>query len=164
MAVYLFTYHAYRSWSPANPRGYVKRTQGILPRDAKMAQRYDEAAKHPAVRFDRSMQQVMCEELQALCAQQSWRLHYACITATHVHVLVSWETFIEFGKVRLRLKQRLGRALSVACDQTGPWFVQGSSRKQVRDHQHFDYLRQRYLPRKTHRGVHYCEQRGVWEQ
>ena len=33
MPVYLFTFHAYGSWLPDNPRGYVRRKEGIQPQD-----------------------------------------------------------------------------------------------------------------------------------
>jgi hypothetical protein len=45
VAVYHFTYHAYRSWMPDNPKGYVRRGEGILPPDAEMARLYAKAAR-----------------------------------------------------------------------------------------------------------------------
>ena len=41
MAVYHFTIHAYRSWRPDNPSGYVHHTKGLLPSDDETARWYE---------------------------------------------------------------------------------------------------------------------------
>ncbi len=147
VAVYLFTFHAYRSWLPNRPQGYVRRGVGILPPDPKMRAHYDRDAKHRPVQFDRTMQETMVQATFQICEQKHWRLHQVRATPTHLHALVSWRGFIEWKQVSNTLKRRLGAALSKAINCAGPWFSRGSSRKQVRDRGHFDYLMDEYLPK-----------------
>jgi hypothetical protein len=52
MAVYHFTLHAYRSWSPAHPRGYTQRGKGYQPSDPAKAEEYDGRAKFPKAIFE----------------------------------------------------------------------------------------------------------------
>jgi hypothetical protein len=40
MPCYLFTYHAYLSWMPDRPQGYVRRKKGIFPPDEEKAEAY----------------------------------------------------------------------------------------------------------------------------
>jgi hypothetical protein len=52
MPCYLFTYHAYGSWMPDRVEGYVRRGQGILPRDTQMASLYYRNALHDMVQLE----------------------------------------------------------------------------------------------------------------
>ena len=52
MPVYLFTFHAYRSWMPDRPQGYVRHEAGLLPPDPQAARRYARQAKHVEVQFN----------------------------------------------------------------------------------------------------------------
>jgi hypothetical protein len=51
MPCYLFTYHAYGSWMPDRPQGYVRRGKGILPTDTRMAERYRKNTKYDKAPF-----------------------------------------------------------------------------------------------------------------
>jgi len=164
MPVYLFTYHAYGSWLPDKPDGYVKRNQGIHTQNHDRASRYREHMKHPPMRFNQRMQRVMVDSAQATAGELGLRLHYACVTDTHAHALVSWSGDTDWQRLRTRIKQRLGRDLSVALDRKGPWFSEGSSRKRVRTDVHLHQLMHTYLPKPDHRGTHCREGAGVWIQ
>lgn len=155
MAVYLFTYHAYRSWMPDNPLGYVRRGEGILPPDAIMAQHYTKAARADEVAFDHTMQRVIVHAVRESCAHHAWRLHYACTTSTHAHILISWRGFFDWKRVSNTLKRRIGIALSKAFNRKGPWLSRGQSAKRVKDQAHFDHLMTTYLP--NHRGASWRE-------
>lgn len=159
MAVYLFTFHAYRSWRPDDPRGYVKRGEGIQASDEQMADWYDRDAKHDAVRFDTDAQNAIVEATRSLAEKCAWRLHYVCATATHVHVLLSWRQYQDWNAVRTRIKRDFGRVLSKSLNKPGPWFSRGGkdSRKRVRGREHFDYLMHRYLPKCEPHGWHFRE-------
>lgn len=158
MAVYLFTFHAYRSWNADRPRGYVRKGEGILPPDPQRAKQYNQSARHPPVRFDNFAQQVLAAATRDICAKHGWRLHQVALMATHLHALISWEAFVEWAAVSRTLKRGLGSALSKAYDKPGPWFSRGGSRKRVTDREHFDYLMKTYLP--GHRGVIWREGDG----
>lgn len=147
MAVYLFTFHTYRSWNADRPQGYVRKGEGILPPDPKQAEQYDRAAKHPPVFFDHLAQRTLIDETRKVCDEKSWRLHQVATDRTHIHILISWTGFIEWAEVSRTLKRRLGSMLSKVFDRPGPWFSRGGSRKQVSERKHYDYLMSTYLPR-----------------
>lgn len=151
MAVYLFTFHAYRSWNADRPQGYVRRGEGVLAADPQRAEQYDRHARHPPMVFDAEAQGVLVASVRAICNANGWRLHRAVANPTHVHLLVSWEGYVEWADVSRRLKRGLGLALSKAIERHGPWFSRGGSRKRVTDRKHFDYLMDHYLPR--HKGL-----------
>ena len=116
VAVYLFTFHAYRSWLPDRPQGYVRRGKGVQTPDTKMAELYERDAKHPAMRFDAQMQDSLVTTTCSICAKHSWRLHQVRATTTHVHALVSWREFVEWKSISNTLKRCLGGELSsVRC-------------------------------------------------
>jgi len=152
MPVYHFTLHAYRSWTPAHRRGYVRRGKGILPTDPKMAQVYARAAKQPPVIFTTQIQKMLIEVARAECAAQHWRLHAAATDKTHVHFLVSWKAFIPWNDVIKRLKNflsyRIGRELGIPGRR---WFVRDQSRRRVIERGHFEDLIHEYFPK--HDGV-----------
>jgi len=159
MAVYLITFHTYRSWGPDHPRGYTRKGEGVLPPDPEMADRYDRDAKHPRKFLDDALQQASVAAVREIAKDHPWRLHYVYAGATHVHVLLSWRTFIDWNEVRVAIKRRLGKRLSEAAELPGPWFVRGGkdSRKGVTDRKHFDHLMTEYLPKPAHRGWHWRE-------
>ena len=152
MAVYLFTFHAYRSWNADHPRGYVRRGQGILSPDLDQALRYDLQAKEPPVLFTADHQQVLLWIVSDACQRRGWRLHQLACEPSHVHILVSWRDFLRWEDVRGKLKNLMSRELGRQFSAPGRrWFVTGGSRKRVRDRRHFEHLMQRYLP--SHRGL-----------
>ena len=146
MAVYMFTFHAYRSWMPDRAQGYVRKGE-VLPTNEEEAQRYARRARNPQITFDRTIQETLVKNARIVCDENKWRLHQARATPTHMHVLVSWQGFFEWKEISNKLKRRLGSGLSKALGRKGPWFSRGSSRKQVRDRGHFDYLMNEYLPK-----------------
>lgn len=166
VAVYLFTFHAYRSWRPDFRQGYTRRKLGVLPPDPQAAREYDRRARHAPVQFDAEAQHTIIRCVCMLSAEYHWRAHYVAVMQGHVHALISWHHGLAWNDVRVVMKRRMGRALSLACDCTGPWFTRGGrdSRKRVADHNHFAHLMCRYLPKSEHRGTHYREDCGLWQQ
>lgn len=156
MAVYHFTLHAYRTWSPSHPKGYTVRGKGYQPSDVRRAQNYDQRAKFPKVSFDRRMQEVLVLGSIDACRRRGWRLHVVATDPTHFHAVVSWGGFIPGQDVRAKLKNVLSLLLGRVTGQPGrPWFVRDGSRKRVQTREHFDYLLTEYLP--DHRGVFWKE-------
>jgi hypothetical protein len=160
MPVYLFTYHAYQSWMPDNPRGYVQEEEGIHPRNERLAAAYRKAATHPPFEFDALAQLQLIVKTRAVCAGDGYRLHGAATEPTHLHAVLSWaDALLALGKVRGRIKNLLSLDLSRRAIVTGrPWFSTGASRRRVRDAEHLRHLLDVYLPR--HRGVGWYEDRG----
>ena len=160
MPCYLITLHAYGSWLPDRPRGYVKRKQGILPRDDHMRHLYRLNANDTQVVFDRPIQQILIDAGFEACQHQDHRPHMIATDPTHFHLLVSWHDDRDSVVVRKGLKCSLTRKLNAAMRRR-PWLADGGSRKRVRDQSHFDYLVSEYLPH--HRGLKWREGEGVFE-
>jgi hypothetical protein len=154
MPCYRFTYHAWGSWLPDHPRGYVRRRQGIVPPDRAMAARYRANMDKSAVTFSAAIQRHLIEETLNAGDHQQFRCHYLATEPTHYHTLVSWKTDREWQTVRAKLRASLTRRMNREL-KTQQWFSKSPSRKQVRDRRHFDYLIGEYLPR--HRGLKWCE-------
>lgn len=150
MPVYLFTWHAHGSWMPDRRRGYVKRGQGILPADERMAERYRDRARQPAVVFTTAIGRIMIDTVRQACAHLDCTAHAIATDSSHLHVLVSWRHDRPWRSVRRSIRFALTKRLN---EQVGPqrWFSTGASRRRVRDREHLDYLVSKYLP--GHRGA-----------
>ncbi len=157
MPCYLFTYHAYRSWMPDRRQGYVRRHEGILPRDLKMAAQYEENAKFAEIRFTSAVERSIIETLCEASSHIACRLHYVATDISHVHVLVSWIGEREREQLRNSLKKAATISLKHKYGDR-PWFSEGASRIRVRTSAHFEYLVSTYLPK--HDGWQWCEGRG----
>jgi hypothetical protein len=158
--VYLFTYHAYLSWLPDRPRGFVQKGKGIQPTNQALADAYRNAANHEPFEFDAATQHRLVRKARAVCEDDGYRLHGASSEPTHLHLVVSWvDEALAYGKVRGRIKNLLSLDLSRRAGIMGrPWFAQDASRRRVRDQGHFQHLLTTYLPR--HGGVQWYEGRG----
>jgi hypothetical protein len=156
MPVYLFTFHAYRSWMPDHPRGYTVRAAGQQAPDPFMARLYVDRARHAEARFPCELARKLIDELLASALRTRLRLQ-ACATAdTHLHVLVSWADDRCWMAVRRSLKISLSRRFRSEGIPGG--LSRGGSRKRVRDWGHFGHLMTRYLP--DHPGIGWYEDRG----
>ena len=159
MPVYLFTYHAYGTWWPDRPQGFVQEGKGIQPANSNLAVAYRKAAKHPAVSFECAMQKQLIQKLHHIAKTDSLLLYAATVDPTHVHALVGWIDGRGYANVRGRIKNLLSLHLSRLAGTTGsPWFVKESSRKHVKDEDHFEYLVNTYLPK--HLGWQWYQRRG----
>lgn len=159
--VYLFTYHAYRSWMPDHPRGFAKEGEGYQQPNPELARAYEDAAKFPAVEFDAPTERFLIETACEVCERRGWRFHGAATEPSHLHALVSWrDPSLQWSFVRGKIKNILSLELSKRSATVGRrWFVEGASRKRVRDWDHFDYLMVTYLP-KRHGGWRWTERAG----
>jgi len=156
MPVYLFTFHAYRSWTPADPRGYVRHgEEKIRPTNQQMAKWYDRDAKQEPVVWSATDQGILIAAAREMSQHKAYRLHAIVANPSHVHVLASWggqET--QWSHVAHTFKRILGMKLSKAHATTGRrWFSRGGSRKRVRDREHFDHLVSSYLPKHRLQGA-----------
>jgi hypothetical protein len=147
MPCYLFTWHAYGTWMPDRPQGYVKKGKGILPPDAEEAERYRSRQKEAAARFDDAVQQLIIEELVITADKRRFRLHGVATDSTHDHVLLSWPDERTYEQLNRGVRESITRRLNQHhCRR---WLVHKGSRKRVEDRQHFDYLMKKYLPKHT---------------
>jgi REP element-mobilizing transposase RayT len=160
MPVYVFTYHAYRSWMPDHKRGFVRRKEGVLPADFALANVYRQQAVQEEIDFDAGLQKLLIDELQIACAKQSYELHFVATEPTHVHALVSWRTGRTWVQVRAGLRSLISRRLNREHGRRA-WLSDGASRKKVKDQAHFDRLAAEYLPK--HRGWKWHPGRGLFK-
>jgi REP element-mobilizing transposase RayT len=148
MAVYHFTLHTYRSWNADHPRGWVKRDCGIQLPDPERAQLYNRHALHPPALFTAEHKDVVFWIVADACLRRQWRLHALAAEPTHVHILVSWQDYLAWEKVRGKLKNLMSLELGVHFQKPGHhWFGDKGSRKQIRERKHFDYLMDVYFPK-----------------
>ena len=180
MPVYLFSFHAYRSWMPDHPRGYTRRRKGYRSPDEGLADKYRQRASSDGVLFDEAVQRALLEEAQVACRFQNLRFHGGATEKSHSHYLVSWKTSKHWTQVRASLKSSLSRRLALENKKTtksrdatrrrnpresdtGRFVLKlsrGGSRKRVKTRDHFDYLMKTYLPR--HSGVRWFEDERGW--
>ena len=158
MPVYHFTLHAYRTWSPSHPRGFVQRKRGIQPTNLALAREYDRVARDAPVLFNDHLQNVLICGLIDICSQRGWRLHQVATDPTHLHFVVSWRGFMRWEQVRAKVKNLLSLLLGRFTGETRHWFVRHGSRKRVKDPSHLKHLLDRYLP--DHRGRQWKEGEG----
>ena len=155
MAVYLLSYHAYRSWPADHPRGYVKGGKNHSP-DPDQAAFYERQAKHEPVVFTPDRQMLLLSGVLDVSERRDWRIHAFGAEPTHIHVLISWKTFTPWQDVRDKLANLLSGFLGRHAGETGRrWLTRKPSRKRVRDRKHYDYLVNVYLPK--HSGLFWRE-------
>jgi REP element-mobilizing transposase RayT len=111
------------------------------------------------VRFNADHQMVMIPCLLEAVQHIDCRPHFIATDPTHVHILVSWKNDRTWQRNRTSLKKSITLALKERFGRR-PWLVEGSSRKRVRDEEHFQYLMSDYLP--SHRGWKWSEARGLF--
>ena len=150
MPVYHFTFHAYGTWLPDKPKGYVRRKQGVLAPDPSTAKQYRARMSQPPSCFTAEQQAVLYEELIKGQALQHYRLHAVGMEGSHLHVIVSWADDRDAVGLRAQIKSAMTRQLSKRFEKK-KWFVRNASQKRIQDRKHLDYLCAHYLP--SHRGL-----------
>jgi hypothetical protein len=170
MPVYLFTVHAYRSWSEGNANGFIQHGDGLQAPNPALAEWRDDHASHEPARFDLADQDILHEILQVICKEKSCKLHAGATTLTHVHGLVSFTAplcdckgaewcrrdcavRICVEKCIIRLKQKMGQAMAKKHETNGrPYFSRGWDLTPIRRMPHFQYHIQTYLPKHDKEG------------
>ena len=158
MPCYLFTWHAYGSWMPDRPQGYVK-ARAILPPDRPEADRYRARQNEATAVFDTSTQKLVIDELVVTASFRRFRLRFVATDLTHLHVLVSGPDERTYAQLRRGIRESITRRLNHQEDRA--WLTHRGSRKRIRDQSHFDYLVATYLPK--HRGWKWDEKGGMRE-
>lgn len=133
---------------PDRKQGYVKRNRGVLTPNQEMAAKYRTAMKEPPIEFDDTTQLALLDSILESQVPQRFESYFIATDLTHVHLLVGWRDTRTWLRMRSTIKSSMSRYLN---DQIGrrEWFVEGGSRKRVKDQTHFDYLVTKYLPRHT---------------
>jgi REP element-mobilizing transposase RayT len=167
MAVFMLTLHAYRSWMPDHPRGFVIRGKGIQGPDPRLARRYHALARHERMVFSDERCEQIIAAVREECEKQQWRLLAIVVVWTHMHVIVSWQGFRSVKRVRAVLKRAITTWLRDWSGEQRKWLAGGGSIKRVRDRDHYLHLTRRYLPRHRRYGGrqwYEYEERGEREE
>ena len=163
MPCFLFTYHGFGTWLPDRPEGFVHWRDGLQPTDEELATAYRrkmKVARRDAATFDDKLQLLLIEELPVAAKHQKLRLHAIATEPTHVHALVSWPDERTPQHVSDGLHESLTRRLNKDLGKR-KWLAKGGSKRRVKDQEHFDYLRNVYLP--SHGGWKWDEERGLYK-
>ena len=145
---------------PDREEGYVRRKQGVLPKDPKMAQRYRDVQKESTVTFDDAHQRALIDSVLQSQEPQRFEVYYVATDPTHVHVLLGWDDDRKWLKLRSAVESSLTRHLNKMFHRR-EWLVEGGSRKHVETEEHFDYLLKTYLP--AHRGWKWSKEKGLFK-
>lgn len=158
MPVYHFTFHAYLSWLPDRPEGYVHHTTGLNPTNPDLAKLYRGQAREEPVEFSTPHQLILVEETLTAARFQNFEPLAIGTDATHLHVLLQWRDERVWSKLRNGLKESYSRKLNAVYGKR-EWFCENASRKRVVNREHYQYLRTRYIP--DHPGAKWDAARGV---
>ena len=159
MPVYFFTFHAYRSWMPDHPRGYVKRKEEVLPPDPEMAKRYEARANHEPAVFTAEIEKELIDEVLIWSRATGIHVYAIGTEPSHIHSLTSWSSDRTAISVRTSLKTSLSRRLSDMSKHIGfrVALSRGGDSTHVKDRSHFDHIMTEYVPK--HRGLRWIEGR-----
>ena len=160
MPCYLFTYHAYGTWMPDHPRGYMRRGEGVLPTDHAAAVLYRENAAREPVPLTADHQLACIAAVEEGVRHIDCQLGFVATDPTHIHVLISWESERSWQQNRTSLKRSVTIKMKSVFGNR-PWLSEGSSRRRVCRQEHFHYLMTRYLP--SHRGWKWSEKQGTFK-
>ena len=149
MPVYVFTFHAYRSWNADHPRGFVQKPARLQAPNPSLARAYDRAAAAPPAGFDAGTQRLLLQFFHDACQRRAWRLYGYAGEPTHLHLLIGWQDATSFEEVGRKLKNLASWRLNKG--EKRRWFSRGFSRRRVTQREHFNHLVHNYLPK--HRGV-----------
>ena len=166
MPVFFITVHTYRSWSEANPRGYIQRGEhGYKKPNEGLAAERSGRAKHPPTRLSVQQQQLVLDGLREICNTLEVKPYAASCTPTHWHLLAGWiEDYAaltcgvqpaqqQAKALVTRLKRVVGSKLSAHRGSTGNrWFSRGWDIEPVANQGHFDHLIEAYLPKHAAEG------------
>ena len=159
MAVYLLTFHAYRSWREDRPEGYVQRgVPGVQPASEDLAWWRAQRAQAPVRRFQPAERRFLVSMAKEICANCGWRLYATSCTGSHVHVIIGWQNANTpdddmARQIATRMKRVMGMKLGERAGVRGAkWFSRGCDLTRVKNRAHFDFLRGTYLPRHEREG------------
>ena len=154
-----FTWHAYGSWFPDRPEGYVHWSRGLQPPEVALATRYREQQKESTAVLAEKYQLAVIDELRKAALLQRFRLHFVACETSHLHVLSSWHDDRSWKKLRRSIRRSISQRLMGMLRRT--WLAREEDCRRVEDQEHFDYLIGQYLP--SHSGWKWCEGRGLFQ-
>lgn len=160
MTVFLFTWHAYQSWLPDRPQGYVRRGEGVLPPDPHEAAWYRRLATEEPAQLIEQIQRTMIETILENCEPLDFRAHGVATDPSHLHVLLGWTADRTWESMARSLRRSITSSLLEKHGRQ-KWFSRGRHAEPVTEDSHFEHLLTSYLP--SHRGLFWSERIG-WRE
>lgn len=146
MPVYHFTFHAYGTWLPDHPQGYILRNKGWQPpSDASAGLYRSQMQQHPAAFSPITQQHI----IRALIECQTYQRHtlYAIATdSTHIHTVTAWTDERAPTSVRSQIKSKMTRSLNKRFIKK-KWLAANAGQTPVQDTAHLYRLVHEYLPK-----------------
>ena len=146
MPAYHFTFHAFGTWLPNHPEGYIRRNKGWQPPSNASAGRYRSKMQQAAVNFNQEQQQMLLQTLIDCQPHQRIELYAIAAEPTHIHAITAWTDERDPEPVRSQMKYSMTLALTQAFGKR-KWFVQNAGQTPVRDEEHLYELVHHYLPK-----------------
>lgn len=159
--VILFTWYAYGTWIPDRPEGYYRNKQGLHAPDADRAEQYRRRQRQGQAHFGRRAQRLIIDELIDAARKLDLHLYATAADPAHVHVLVAWNDSRLPRAIQRSLKHTLSQRLNKELESRS-WFTRRGHDRRVRDRDHFENLREEYLP--SHRGLKWDKRRGLFDE
>jgi hypothetical protein len=117
-----------------------------LQQDNSLAKSYRTQAKETPIVFDSAIQNSLIDETLEAATHQKCEIYAIATDRSHYHGLAGWRDERPWQEARRALRSSLSRRLNQDFG-TRTWFVEGASRKRIKDREHFDYLIHEYLPK-----------------
>ena len=150
MPVYHFTFHAYGSWLPDHPKGFIKRNKGWQPTNPALAEHYRQGLRDGPADFTAERQQHALHILRASESPQRFSLYGFAGEPTHLHAVVGWTDPRSADQISQQLKASITRGLNQSFGKR-QWLAKNAGLTPVCDHDHLYRLVCVYLPK--HHGV-----------
>jgi REP element-mobilizing transposase RayT len=137
-------------WSEAwdEELGYLEPHQ-LHQGDSVRLRMAQERQKHPAVRIDEAMQNVVASTIEACAEQSDWRIAAASIESTHTHLLLTY-TERDIDVVIKWLKDQTTKAIHRQTPYAGPVWCKGRWRSFIFELDAWENTR-RYIERHNER-------------
>jgi len=149
----------YGLWLPGDQRGswseaWDKRIGFIEPHtlhlgDPIRRQMAEERMKHPPVRLNAAMINLVAQELAACRAESEWKVAAASIESTHTHLLLTYSERSIDNTIKW-LKDRWTKAIHSQTSHSGPVWCKGRWRQFIYDDSAWEAIRQ-YIERHNER-------------
>ena len=160
MPVLHYTQHAYGSWMPDRPQGYVHHARGLQKQDHSLTRAYRRKQQDVTASFAPSTQRLLIEVVQKASAHVDSRLHSVGSDVSHFHLLMSWRDEREMRMLYRAIRYAMTRALNEHLGRR-TWFTKNAHLDRITCRDHFNRLVDKYHP--SHRGWGWSEN-GGWRE
>ena len=148
----IITLHAYLSWLPDRPQGYVRDGQ-VLPPDHEMADAYRHSAKDDGKSFSIEQLTVLHAGVLDIADRRGWTVHAVFGEWSHFHIVLTWADSTP-DDVAAKFSNLLSKFLGDDAGVRGKrWFARNPSCQPIKSDEHLEFLVESY--RRRHIALHW---------